>query len=209
MEPAFFPDPSTLPTNMRFEVHSVLNLPAEWTNKFTVVHQRLLIAGLREHEWRQAISEMYRVLKPGGWVQLFEMEIWVSGPALAKHLETLYRLADKQGTMWRNITKRIPGFLKESGFINLRQDVRKTPLGAWAGQDGVDGKENLLGLMHGLKTPMLTSGGLGLVNSEAEYDQLVEEASEEFDSTQGSATTWVMFWAHKPEAAVGKVRSLL
>ncbi len=198
MESALFPDPSSLPTSIRFEVHSVTNLPTEWTNKFTVVHQRLLIAALREHEWRQAVSEIYRVLKPGGWVQLFEWEGWVSGPALAKHLEMIYRFSEKQGTMWRNITKCLPEFLKETGFINLCQDPRKTPIGAWAGQDGIDGKDNTLGVMRGMKAPMLKNGDLGL-SSEAEYDKLLAEASEEFDSTQGSETSYVMFWAQKPE----------
>lgn len=182
-------------------MQSVTKLPAEWTNKFTVVHQRLLIAALRELEWPQAISEIYRVLKPGGWVQLFELESGISGPAIAKHFEMIYRLSDIQGTMWRNITKRLPDFLKESGFINLHQDPRRTPVGAWAGKDGVVGKKNLLGALRGMKAPILKNGGLGLVSSEAEYDKLLEEVSEESEAIEGSGLTWVMFWAQKPEEA--------
>lgn len=183
---------------MRFETHSVTALPTEWTNKFTLVHQRLVIGGLRKREWEDAISEIYRVLKPGGWIQLFEMKIWTSGPALAKHLELLYRFSNDQGTMWRDITSRIPDFLQQSGFVDLHQDTRSTPLGAWAGQDGIDGKENLLTIMRGIKTPILKGGGYGIVGSEAEYDELVEEVSGELDDTPGSKTLWTMFWAQKP-----------
>lgn len=59
LESSLFPSPSTLPPNLAFKRHSVINLPREWINKFTVVHQRLLIAGLRRQEWEQAIREMY------------------------------------------------------------------------------------------------------------------------------------------------------
>lgn len=187
---------------MRFEVQSVLNLPLDWANKFTVVHQRLLIAGLRTYEWEKAINEMYRVLKPGGWVQLFELEIWTSGPALAKHREVLYRHSDRQETMWRNVTKRIPDFLKQSGFINLHRDARATPLGVWAGRDGIDARENVLSIFRGLKTPILKGGGYGIINSEAEYDSLLEGIREEFDHTPGSEAVWVMFWAQKPKEFV-------
>lgn len=184
---------------MSFEKLSVTNLPVEWTGKFTVVHQRLLVAGLRRQEWEKAIQEMYRVLKPGGWVQLFELDTWASGSALAKHREMVYRLSDEQGTMWRDIAKQIPGFLKQSGFINLHYDSRKTPFGAWAGKDGIDGRENLLELMRGLKTPILKGGGYGIIKTEAEYDELVEEIRNEMDNIPGSGTVWTMFWAQKPE----------
>ncbi|KAF9455049.1 S-adenosyl-L-methionine-dependent methyltransferase [Macrolepiota fuliginosa MF-IS2] len=197
-----FPEPATLPSNMKFEIQSVLRLPPDWTNKFTIVHQRLLIAGLRTHEWEQATKEMYRVLKPGGWVQLLELDIWTSGPALAKHRELLYRHSDRQGTMWRNIAKCMPDFLKQSGFVNLHQDVRKTPLGVWAGRDGIDARDNVLSLLRGLKTPILKGGGYGVVESESEYDGLVAEIQEEIDHTPGSEAVWSMFWAQKPEECV-------
>jgi hypothetical protein len=183
---------------MRFETHSVTNLPAEWSNRFTVVHQRLLIAALRRHEWEKTIQEMYRVLKPGGWVQLFEMKIWTSGPALAKQLELMYRYSDARGTMWRDITQAIPVFLGRSGFINIHEDVRRTPLGVWAGQDGVDGNSNLLGIMEGIKSHILDGGGFGIVETESEYDELTEQVLKELDNTPGSGTDWSMFWAQKP-----------
>jgi SAM-dependent methyltransferase len=198
IESNFFPNASTLPPNMRFETQSILDLPKEWTNKFTLIHQRLLIAGLRRHEWEQALREMHRVLKPGGWVQVFELEKWTSGPALAKHLDLIYRFSDDIGIMYRDITKQLPNFLKRSGFVDIHQDTRSTPLGIWANQYGVDGKENVLGVLRGLKTPILRGGGYGVVQSEDEYDELLEEISKEIDMTPGSTALWTMFWARKP-----------
>ncbi|XP_006458604.1 hypothetical protein AGABI2DRAFT_200355 [Agaricus bisporus var. bisporus H97] len=198
IESNLFPQASTLPKNISFETQSVLDLPKEWTNKFTLVHQRLIISGLRRHEWEQDIKELYRVVKPGGWVQLFELRIWTSGPALAKHWDLLCKFADDVGLMFRDIATKLPDFLKQSGFVDIHEDTCDTPLGAWANRDGDDGKKNLMGLLQGLKTPILRGGGYGVVGSEAEYDELLEEIEKEVDMTPGSTALWTMFWARKP-----------
>ncbi|EKM83130.1 hypothetical protein AGABI1DRAFT_53852 [Agaricus bisporus var. burnettii JB137-S8] len=195
---SFFPQPSTLPKNISFETQSVLDLPEEWTDKFTLIHQRLLISSFRKHEWEQALREIYRTLKPGGWVQLFELRTWTSGPALAKQLDLFYRFSDDIGMMHRDITIRLPDFLKQSDFVNVHEDTRGSPLGAWANQDGIDGKNNLMGVLRFLRAPVLRGGGYGIIESEAEYDELVEEISKELDMTPGSEAVWTMFWAQKP-----------
>ncbi|KAH9841078.1 uncharacterized protein C8Q71DRAFT_743255 [Rhodofomes roseus] len=50
------------------------------TGRFKLVHQRLLIAALRSWEWTVALREIFRVLQPGGWVQLGEVGPWKAGP---------------------------------------------------------------------------------------------------------------------------------
>ncbi|RCH87832.1 hypothetical protein CU097_003627 [Rhizopus azygosporus] len=52
----------------------VKGLPYE-DNSFDFVHMRLLILALREEEWPAAISELIRVTKPGGMIQLLEMDL--------------------------------------------------------------------------------------------------------------------------------------
>ncbi|XP_006458606.1 hypothetical protein AGABI2DRAFT_176879 [Agaricus bisporus var. bisporus H97] len=200
IESNLFPQASTLPSNIRFETQSVLDLPKEWTNKFTLVHQRLLSSGLRRHEWEPAVKELYRVVKPGGWVQMFELRIWTSGSALAKHWDLFYKFGNDVGLMFRDISIKLPDFLKQSGFVDIHEDTCSTPFGAWANRDGVDGKENLLELLQGFKTPILRGGGYGVVGSEAEYDELLEEIKKEVDVTPGSKALWAMFWARKPSA---------
>ena len=61
-----FPKEGTFPANVRFSLASVTKFPSEWTNKFDFINQRLLFLGLLEKEWPVAISELFRVLKPGG-----------------------------------------------------------------------------------------------------------------------------------------------
>ncbi|KAF7777839.1 hypothetical protein Agabi119p4_3911 [Agaricus bisporus var. burnettii] len=200
IESNFFPRASTLPVNIRFETQSVLDLPMKWTNKFTLVHQRLLISGLRRHEWEPAVRELYRVVKPGGWIQMFEMRIWTAGPALAKYWDLLCKFGDDAGLMFRDLAIKLPDFLKQSGFVDIHEDTFGTPLGAWANRDGVDGKDDILGILQGFKTPILRGGGYGVVGSEAEYDGLIEEIEKEVDVTYGSTALWTTFWARKPSA---------
>src|ERR1700761_2344905 len=88
--------PASPPKNIQFRVESVTNLPAEWSNTFSLVHQRLLVVALQVPQWPTALSEIYRVLRPGGWVQIAESTPWhddieyPAWPCLAK-LAALYR----------------------------------------------------------------------------------------------------------------------
>lgn len=51
-----------------------LNYP---DNTFDLVQMRLLILGLRTEEWPIAIKELIRVTKPGGMIQLMEVDFEV------------------------------------------------------------------------------------------------------------------------------------
>ncbi|EKM83133.1 hypothetical protein AGABI1DRAFT_89727 [Agaricus bisporus var. burnettii JB137-S8] len=190
IESNFFPRASTLPVNIRFETQSVLDLPKEWTNKFTLVHQRLLISGLRRHEWEPQLSKSY--IESSNQVDGFN--------SLAKYWDLLCKFGDDAGLMFRDLAIKLPGFLKQSGFVDIHEDTFGTPLGAWANRDGVDGKDDILGILQGFKTPILRGGGYSVVGSEAEYDGLLQEISKEVDVTPGSTALWTTFWARKPSA---------
>ena len=56
------------PSNVSFCLASVTELPSAWTNRYKFVHQSLLTAALQKPQWEIALSEIHRVLQPGGWV---------------------------------------------------------------------------------------------------------------------------------------------
>lgn len=191
-----FPEPSTLPPNLQFQVQSVLNLSKEWTNKFDLVHQRLLIFGLRDAEWHQALGEIYRVLKPGGWFQLFEIDEWEeSGPELTAAKQVLSRLVELQDMgFWPNGSVKWQKYVEEAGFADIRVTWHYTPIGKWAGQDGSYGKENRLGLMRGSKQALIKFG----LMDEKGFDQLYEQVDQEMDSHPGTRARYIMICARKP-----------
>ncbi|KAI9476027.1 MAG: S-adenosyl-L-methionine-dependent methyltransferase [Benjaminiella poitrasii] len=67
--------PTTIrPENVKFELYNILNGLSYPDNSFDYIHMRLMITGLRSEEWPKVIAEIYRVLKPGGLVQLVESD---------------------------------------------------------------------------------------------------------------------------------------
>lgn len=65
------------PENVTFQLANILDgLPYE-DNTFDFVHMRQLVVALRSNEWLTVIQEIYRVLKPGGLIQLVESDFTV------------------------------------------------------------------------------------------------------------------------------------
>ena len=64
--------PKAVAPNVHLLRHSVTSLPASWTNKFSFINQRSLVAALRIQDWPVALQELQRTLLPGGQVQLTE-----------------------------------------------------------------------------------------------------------------------------------------
>ncbi|KAJ6502255.1 S-adenosyl-L-methionine-dependent methyltransferase [Mycena sanguinolenta] len=113
IEPRLFP--ASPPKNIEFRVESVTNLPSEWTNMFSLVHQRLLILALQVPQWPQAIKEIFRVLRPGGWVQFAEGTPWPEGkypgkPCMEK-LTFMYRRVAEARNLYVDCAYGIPKML--------------------------------------------------------------------------------------------------
>lgn len=75
IEPRLFPETTKSNTGITFSVGSGLDMPERWNNRFDLVYQRLMIAAWRAVEWPKAIEGMFRVLKPGGYVELSGMPV--------------------------------------------------------------------------------------------------------------------------------------
>ena len=75
--------PKAHPSNVHFSTGSIVSLPEDWTGTFDLVHQRLLIGSLQSNEWEATISEIYRVLKPGGTFACLEFSR-VNNPLLSR-----------------------------------------------------------------------------------------------------------------------------
>jgi len=200
IESCLFPSPP--PKNIQFSVESVINLPLHWTDTFTLVYQRLLLISLQIPEWPKALNEIYRVLRPGGWVQLAETAGWVEGrnperPCMEK-LVSMYRRLVESRNLYIDCARDIPAMLSDAGFVNIQMVEHSPCIGKWGGEDGIINRDNHLGVFRGIKTPVLQAGGFGYVSSEAEYDTLLEGTRKEWDEIPGTRKKFTMFWARKP-----------
>ncbi|KAJ7444842.1 S-adenosyl-L-methionine-dependent methyltransferase [Mycena latifolia] len=196
--------PVSPPKNIEFRVESITKLPADWTNTFSFIHQRLLLIALQVPEWPVAVGELYRVVRPGGWVQLAESTAWLAGkypgkPCMEK-LVAMYRCLISSRNIYIDCAQDIPAMLEAAGFVDIRSESRMQYVGKWAGEIGVANRVNHVGVFRGIKTPVLKAGGYGFVTSEAEYDELLDGLEREWDEVPGTEKEFIIFWARKPLA---------
>ena len=189
--------PQSCPPNITLSIHSITSPPLSWDSRFIYVHQRLLMAALTTTMWKSAISEIFHTLRPGGWVELYEMgKLPEVGPystkmegickALWNHKELMYDHEDE-----------LPVILAEVGFTQIQVEHRVLPMGRSVGQYGVDGNKDLMDVMYAMKTPVSKAGGLGFVSDEEEYDEVVAKTSEEWYENNALQDTFT-FTARKP-----------
>lgn len=79
--------PTTIiPGNCQFIQHNIIQGLPFPDNHFDFVYQRLLIAGLTPANWVAVVAELERVTKPGGWIELVEVDGFGgnNGPNTAK-----------------------------------------------------------------------------------------------------------------------------
>ncbi|KZP15341.1 S-adenosyl-L-methionine-dependent methyltransferase [Athelia psychrophila] len=198
ISPLLFPhDP---PQNVQFLAASVTQLPAAWTSTFALVNQRLLFAGLSAAAWQAAFSEMYRVLEPGGWVNLLELNCDLDhldfeyGPAVKKTM-TLVREIFRSADVLAGAAFHLAGWLEQAGFTNIHTEMRRLPT---SGDGGKHVRERVCAGYMAMKASALKAGGFGLVQNEAEYDSLLQAYGEELRVTDGAAQQAYVIIAQKP-----------
>ncbi|KAI9803144.1 MAG: hypothetical protein M1833_001215 [Piccolia ochrophora] len=95
-----------------------------WDSSFDVIHQRLLIWGLKTTQWPIVLRNHLAILKPGGYLQLVEAE-WID-PA-TRHLQSpllqkqahLQEWSTLQFGMDINIAFKLEDLLREVGFVDV------------------------------------------------------------------------------------------
>lgn len=68
------------PANVTFQVRDALEGLPFPDNTFDLVNLRMFIISIKANEWPVVLKEIYRVLKPGGFIQCCECSMLVSLP---------------------------------------------------------------------------------------------------------------------------------
>ncbi|ESK83306.1 S-adenosyl-L-methionine-dependentmethyltransferase [Moniliophthora roreri MCA 2997] len=195
LAPSLWPS-SGIPPNVHHLVCSITSLPEEWTNKFDLVNQSHLTAGLKAVVWPVVISELYRITKPGGHIQLCEMAQMPPYPNVPSEVETksasgtvwklLTRMTDTAGLL-KNPLSALPPMLEEAGFRDISIQVKPAPV--WGEQLGEDSRVEALGMqkrdLYAAKDIIMFNQGFGIIGNEEEYLGLVERYLQEIQETGG------------------------
>ncbi|OCK97380.1 uncharacterized protein K441DRAFT_606397 [Cenococcum geophilum 1.58] len=117
-------NPATTTPDLR--AHNILHpFPSswKWKNTFDIVHQRLLIWGIASKEWSAVVRNLVELLKPGGYIQLVEVE-WIdplrpaSLPQLKKQA-ALQEWSTKGFGMDIHVAYQLEGYLRDAGLENV------------------------------------------------------------------------------------------
>ncbi|TDZ16151.1 Secondary metabolism regulator LAE1 [Colletotrichum orbiculare MAFF 240422] len=128
--------PDFIPSNVRFLVDDA---EADWVypdGNFDYVHLRNMAPSIRN--WPALFAEAYRVLKPGGWIELQEMR-WAYGcddGTMRPDYAPVQMVSNIKEALARldvdmYAAERYPEHAAAAGFVNGRHVVKKVPVGPW------------------------------------------------------------------------------
>lgn len=125
--------------NYRFVRSNLLQGLPFAEGRFDFVHQRLLQSGVPLKSWSGVVQDLVRVVRPGGWVELVEVEneVKAGGPATRRLLELLLQLAgsrglDRTGVLFRELDT----YLHRAGLREVQRRDVDVPIGDWGGRIG-------------------------------------------------------------------------
>ncbi|KIK61452.1 hypothetical protein GYMLUDRAFT_225144 [Collybiopsis luxurians FD-317 M1] len=188
------------PSNVHLSLRSVTDLPAEWKSRFSYAHQRLMVSSVDHSVWPKVVSELFRVISPGGWVEIAEVQLKSYdldvGPFSKKLQSLILKMFADNGSVL-DVAAFIPPLLEETGFVDVRSEVRQ----AFTGRTGENGYrvEERGSLFRALKRNVMRAGGYGVVKTEEEYEELVRGSELEwYDHPNETSVLLYTFWAKKP-----------
>lgn len=110
--------------------------PTEFTGKFDLVHQRLVLACCNTHEAQVAVANLAPLARPGGWVQLMECDhsggfspdTAAAHPALAQFGRLVISHLDTKGQCGQQ-GLHLQRYLKQAGLVKVTERVFDIPVG--------------------------------------------------------------------------------
>jgi SAM-dependent methyltransferase len=160
--------------------------------RFDFVHQRLLFLAVPVAAWPDVVSELVRVARPGGWVELVEPPIGLrgAGPALDELLEVTLAMGAARGLdTTSTVFSSLDGYLRDAGLTAVTRREEAIPVGEWGGYVGslmaTDFRAAFTRLCEVLQAA-------GRIAAEDSYD-LLQRAQREYETRRVSSAIAVAY----------------
>ncbi|KAF9164581.1 hypothetical protein DFQ26_001277 [Actinomortierella ambigua] len=190
---------SIIPPNCEFVQHNLVEgrLPFE-DNTFDFVFQRLLLGGLRPKEWRHVVRELGRVTKPGGWIELVEIDGsgGNNGPKTMKVWNWIHQAFATQGIdVYIGRQQGLKKLLEEEACLPLvHHDTLQLDTGEHGGKIGELLKENEVAFWRAMTPLVLQRSQV----THEHFEQAIAEAEEEIEEYK-SYHIFYCAYGQKPE----------
>ncbi|KAG2183332.1 hypothetical protein INT43_006337 [Umbelopsis isabellina] len=183
--------------NVSFEECNVLEgilYPSEY---FDYIHQAHMLFAYTRTQWVNVLHEATRVLMPGGYIELLEVEFpgrryGPKSKAIAD--KSLLRVSEKGFDS--NLAMNLKELLRCAGLTEIVSTYISMPVGDWNMSDNYIGnlwRENSEIFVESAKPWLSTELGM----TSREYSQLWKEAHDEMNETKAFINVWVA-WGRKP-----------
>ncbi|KAH7362279.1 S-adenosyl-L-methionine-dependent methyltransferase [Plectosphaerella cucumerina] len=127
--------PDWMPPNVKFTVDDI---ELDWIEPepYDLIHCRYMAGSIRD--WPRLVRQMYDNLRPGGWVEFHESANTLysddgslrPGNKMVAMMEGLMEACDRVGRTM-DPAPSIRGWVEDAGFVDVRQDTYKLPVGSW------------------------------------------------------------------------------
>lgn len=175
------------PQNFNFVAGDVLQGLAFPNASFDFVHMRLLYSAIPAVRWQFVVSELVRVTRPGGWVELVEGGLPPNGGAGMNMLHSLTIEGGNKVGLDMTVGSRLGAYLQNAGMVNVRSRELAVPLGSQAGRVG---KLMAMDLFEILKAGRGLSVARGLASAE-DYDRALQSWQQEVEHTNSTFSFYV------------------
>lgn len=188
VDPAFFKQGA--PDNCYLRAGNVLTGLPFPDALFGYTHQRLLTAAITAENWPRVARELIRVTRPGGWVELVELDNQMqnAGPA-GQRLQEIMASVGKSLGFDGEMIRHLGDLLKQEGLRSIEVQPIPIPVGEWGGRPGSMMRRDLLSVVETLKPLYCQRGDI----SSAEFDQLVTIMAGEWETYHACCTFFVIY----------------
>ncbi|CAO3621271.1 unnamed protein product [Cunninghamella blakesleeana] len=176
-------DQQNSPENLRFVQCDITEPWPMGDNAVDFIFQRNMSDSIPKDAWSNLLKEMFRVLKPGGYIELIEYDKWHHNPGPVQQAfdSFIQEQCTTKGIDYF-ITDTVTNLVNDSGFEELDQKTMDIPLGEWPSdpelkQYGFINQEAQKASLRNHKDIYLKQWGV----SNSDFDLAVQEVLEEFE----------------------------
>ncbi|KAI8880407.1 S-adenosyl-L-methionine-dependent methyltransferase [Backusella circina FSU 941] len=116
------------PANVNFKQEDVLTGLSFEDKTFDFVQMRLFGFQFNKAQWATSLKEAYRVTKPGGYIQLLEVQLMDPGNEMVRDFSNKLKKMMEGYDMDIDIYEKLQSILEAVGYSFVKQEKRTIPL---------------------------------------------------------------------------------